>query len=827
MQKKILSIILSVAMIFGTFTCLTTMSDVSVSAATTSQKNIAKRGDRMYALKWTALKTISGWRGQYTFSSGGSYRIPYGQPVYAGKYIGHNVSFQDFMISTLDSSSVFYTSQSEYAGKTSTYYANDCSAYVSSAWGLSRQTTATLGSFSTSYGGCTSSNVDKIQLGDALNLSGSHVVLVTDVTYDGSTVSSIEITEQTPPQLKRTTHTRSSLISKYSSYTILRCKSSVSAPTFKFTFNANGGTGTMSDQTVSYGTTTNINANKFTKEGYDFIGWNAYRKISQKWRYTNGTTTGWYKSGSQPAGYYLFVYDNKHSISTTGLGVEDTVQLKAVWGRNNYTVKYNANGGSGTMSSSSHIRGVSKALSANKYTLSGSTFAGWYLSRKSDGKSLYTFDNMDTNKWYVPGEQPDGYRLSLYHDQRLVSALSSVEGDVVTCTAQWVPNTTGTDTFYIDYNANGGTGSMERTKVVIGTSTKTTKNAFVKPGYKFKGWYVFRRKNDQWIVKDSSGNSSWKKYENITSDYTYKVYSNGCSVASTSTVDTDIVTFYAQWEEDFKFTLKYQPNGGIGTMADQTIAYGVSTPISTNQFTKTGYTFTGWNAYRVSTKEWFYTDGTNEGWYTEGSQPSGYELYLYTDGKAVSKTGTGYDDVVNMYAVWTPNSYTVTYDSNGGTGEMPDSKATYDVATNLQTSTFTKQYAEFTGWNAYRKSDSKWYCVNVSDSTDTQWLSESEMTDSYKLYTFADNEEFTNLSAVNDDTITMSAVWVDTLIVGDVNVDRIINVTDATELQKLLVNNTVLEGDMLVICDTNSDGYINIKDSTLIQKFVAGFVSNF
>ena len=71
-------------------------------------------------------------------------------------------------------------------------------------------------------------NVGKIQQGDALNLAGSHVVIVSRVNSDGT----YEITEETPPEIKRSTYTASSLVSKYSSYTIYRYnkRDSVSAP---------------------------------------------------------------------------------------------------------------------------------------------------------------------------------------------------------------------------------------------------------------------------------------------------------------------------------------------------------------------------------------------------------------------------------------------------------------------------------------------------------------------------------------------------------------------------------------------------------------------
>ena len=67
----------------------------------------------------------------------------------------------------------------------------------------------------TSYGKCTSANVNEIQKGDALNYYGgsnanNHVVIVSDVTYDSSgNITQVEITEQTPPETKRSYYTAS------------------------------------------------------------------------------------------------------------------------------------------------------------------------------------------------------------------------------------------------------------------------------------------------------------------------------------------------------------------------------------------------------------------------------------------------------------------------------------------------------------------------------------------------------------------------------------------------------------------------------------------
>lgn len=80
--------------------------------------------------------------------------------------------------------------------------------------------------------------------------------------------------------------------------------------TYKVKFNSNGGTsGSMSDQTFTYGTAQKLTANAFKKTGYKFLYWNTK---------ADGTGTS---------------YTNKKSVNnlTTENGV--TVNLYAIWGR--------------------------------------------------------------------------------------------------------------------------------------------------------------------------------------------------------------------------------------------------------------------------------------------------------------------------------------------------------------------------------------------------------------------------------------------------------------------------------------------------------------
>ena len=219
-SKKLMSHILVMTFMISLMITMTITTEAS------GIDNIVARADYLYSIKWTAQKDVNGWKNRESnkYIKGEKYRIPYGQPVSAGKYICWGVSVEDFYNAAMDKESVFYSKRSTYNGAESVYYAMDCSAFVSYCWGLSSRTTTTNWSNLSveSYGKCTKTNIQKIQKGDALNLSGSHIMLVTDVVKSDGVVTKIEITEQTPPQIKRTTYTVSSLASNYGDYTIYR-----------------------------------------------------------------------------------------------------------------------------------------------------------------------------------------------------------------------------------------------------------------------------------------------------------------------------------------------------------------------------------------------------------------------------------------------------------------------------------------------------------------------------------------------------------------------------------------------------------------------------
>ncbi len=58
-------------------------------------------------------------------------------------------------------------------------------------------------------------------------------------------------------------------------------------------------------------------------------------------------------------------------------------------------------------------------------------------------------------------------------------------------------------------------------------------------------------------------------------------------------------------------------------------------------------------------------------------------------------------------------------------------------------------------------------------------------------------------------------------LLGDANEDGVVNVKDATLIQKHVASIVNLSGSALALSDVNSDTAVNVKDATAIQKFVA------
>lgn len=132
-------------------------------------------------------------------------------------------------------------------------------------------------------------------------------------------------------------------------------------------------------------------------------------------------------------------------------------------------------------------------------------------------------------------------------------------------------------------------------------------------------------------------------------------------------------------------TLTYNANGGTGAPGKQTKWYGSTIKISTVKPTRTGYTFQGWGLSADTT------------------------TIRYNPGDTF-----GSDADTTLYAVWKADTYTVSYDANGGTGAPGNQTKTYGVNLTLSSSKPTRTNYTFKGWGTSAASTTVAYASGAS-----------------------------------------------------------------------------------------------------------------
>ena len=159
------------------------------------------------------------------------------------------------------------------------------------------------------------------------------------------------------------------------------------------------------------------------------------------------------------------------------------------------------------------------------------------------------------------------------------------------------------------------------------------------------------------------------------------------------------------------YTVKFNGNGAdSGSVANQKITYGSKTALSANKFQKKGYSFKGWNTKK---------DGT------------GTTYADKADGSKLTKTNGA---TVTLYAQWTANKYTITFNGNGSTsGSMKKlTSLKYGKTYTLTKNSYKKKGYTFKGWNTKKDGSGK---------------------------TYKNKAEIKNLSAKSGGKVTLYAKW--------------------------------------------------------------------
>ena len=156
--------------------------------------------------------------------------------------------------------------------------------------------------------------------------------------------------------------------------------------TYTITFDANGGTGTMSDQTVQVGQDVNLAKNQFVNKGYQFLGWEVYNQNKKQYLCYRGSGQKSYEYQNESLCVYgKKVFKDQYIIKNLQTEANNKIVLIAQWS-NQFTVKFNANGGIGIMNDLVVTIGNDTKLSENKFTKADYYFMGWNVYNKSRKK---------------------------------------------------------------------------------------------------------------------------------------------------------------------------------------------------------------------------------------------------------------------------------------------------------------------------------------------------------------------------------------------------------------------------------------------------------
>lgn len=309
------------------------------------------------------------------------------------------------------------------------------------------------------------------------------------------------------------------------------------------------------------------------------------------------------KAGYTFLGWYTAESNGTKVTAATIMQMAADHTLYAMFDENVNKVVFNANGGSGNMADFELKTGETARLPQNLFNRTGYVFMGW--SSGSTGDVLWG----------------DKYEYTMGTDSSY------------TLYAVWVINTN-----VLQFDANGGTGTMAPISMNYQSEQRLPENAFVRSGYKFVGWSTSAQGSKEY--DDKSIYVMGEKAENV---------------------------LYAVWEKKIN-KLHFDANGGIGSMNYISAEYQAPIQLPNCEFTRYGFEFVGWSTV--------------------------------PNGSPVTEFSMGADDDQTLYACWRALENPFTFNANGGEGNM-ETGFTIETGgkANLPKNKFTRVGYKFIGWS--------------------------------------------------------------------------------------------------------------------------------
>ena len=385
------------------------------------------------------------------------------------------------------------------------------------------------------------------------------------------------------------------------------------------------------------------------RDGYHFVGW--YEKGALTPVSTDATLT--VTTAMMQAKLDL--------LTKNGTPVVLVVHYVAVFARDSFTVEFEPNGAldaegksdvTGEMPPQKFHDPNSKdqltMLRKNEFKRPGYVFTGWAESKTGEGRT-YADEAPFAEVTIYQGEQiRDGGTITLYAQWEKLA-------DV---TIFYTPEPTSLGTVKLNPTESNELDPQDgMVSESLNPETGTARGATAVPeeGSVFVGWYDEQGKHpltDKTTYtpeKDSSGR-----------------YRDGSYVA----------LFRLK-----QYVLRYDANGGTGTMEDQTFPHGQAHPLEKCAFSREGYSFVGWATEQKGKVE--YEDQTN----------------IKLDKEFPNLKDD--NDEATLYAVWREQSVTLSYEPNDAElGSVSSASETVDAVTGTAKGSIAqpKSGARFDGW---------------------------------------------------------------------------------------------------------------------------------
>lgn len=224
-----------------------------------------------------------------------------------------------------------------------------------------------------------------------------------------------------------------------------------------------------------------------------------------------------------------------------------------------------------------------------------------------------------------------------------------------------------TENFFVQYFANNGiVDENGQTQSVVkmyprDTDVQLAENPFSYTGYTF----------NKWATVDGTDYAAGKTVNNLAGP-------------------GQMIVMNAQWDAN-AYSITYNANkpsnasssvanlpGDTPCVYDENVTLG-GTP------TLTGWTFGGWYKNAACTDK------------------------VGNAGQKLTKPNLATSGKITLYAKWTANTYTVTYNANGGTGQTGQTTHIYDTSSNLAANGFSRTNYTFLGWSTDRTAKTPTY----------------------------------------------------------------------------------------------------------------------